>query len=188
VSPWPTIHTGNFSLGSFQRRATQNLILAQVMSTSSGRHSRMAGQTASAAGFTRVGVTACRSSSHARREENALEHGISRRGSEFRRGSRANRKSVEKIEKWRLGPTHRDFSPDHLLVDGRTSRTGLRRVLPVRPVFDVAILSLTSGISGYFNSALCIASIPWLSASRPRINLCRIQSLVRLNRILHWRI
>ena len=48
------------------------------------------------------------------------------------------RRQVDKIEERRLGPTHRDFSPDHLLVDG-AHFTGLDfdEFCQYDPVFDV---------------------------------------------------
>ncbi len=63
------------------------------------------------------------------------------------------RRQIEKIEERRLGPTHRDFSPDHLLVDG-AHFTGLDfdEFCQYDPIFDVGHFIAHVGYLGLLHS------------------------------------
>lgn len=89
---------------------------------------------------------------------------------------------IEEIEERRLGPTHRDFSPDHLLVDW-AHFTGLDfdEFCQYDPVFDVAHFIAHVKYLGLLHSSSLHAFDPLAERFSATYQSCaRIQSLARL--------
>jgi len=114
--------------------------------------------------------------------KNALEHVSPDAARSFEEVLARIGSQVEKIEKWRLGPTHRDFSPDHLLVDG-AHFTGLDfdEFCQYDPVFDVAHFIAHVGYLGVLHSGSLHRFDPLAKRfSAAYQSFAGIQSLVRL--------
>jgi len=91
-------------------------------------------------------------------------------------------RQIEKIEERRLGPTHRDFSPDHLLVDG-VHFTGLDfdEFCQYDPVFDVAHFIAHVGYLGLLHSGSLHRFDPLAKRFSATYQSCAgIQSLAQL--------
>jgi len=91
-------------------------------------------------------------------------------------------KQLEKIEERTLGPTHRDFSPDHLLVDGaRITGLDFDEFCQYDRVFDVAHFIAHVGYLGVLHSGSLHRFDPLAKRfSAAYQSFAGIQSLVRL--------